>query len=158
MRVISAAIILAVSLPAGIAVAASTPDQCIAQKTALRTAAVEACQGLRYLFNPSGCFIAQKALNAFDVDKCQATAATEQTVPVAPQTVPAVVPPQTVTAPAPPQTVPASVPPPRSAVQENAPHEAAVPETDVAQLKAENARLKVEIVRLKAEMEQLRGK
>lgn len=140
MRVIWAAIILTLSLSAGTVGAAATPDRCVAQEKALRTEAVEACNGLSYLFNPSGCFTAQKALKAFDGDKCRATVASEQTEP------------------APPQAVSVAVPPPRRDLQEKAPHEAAGTGPDVAQLKAENARLKAEIGRLRAEMEQLRGK
>lgn len=132
MRVTSAAIILALSLPAGTAVAAATPDRCVAQEQALRAESAKACSGLSYLFNPSGCFIAEKALKAFDGDNCRAIAASEETRS------------------GPLQAVTAVVPPPRSAMQEKAPPEAAVPESDLAQLKAENARLKAEIVRLKA--------
>ena len=138
MRVTSAAIILALSLPVGTAVAAATPDRCVAQEEALRTETAKACSGLSYLFNPSGCFIARKARKAFDGDKCRGIVASEQTGPETPR------------------TVTAAVPPPRSDMQEKAPREAAVPEPDMAQLKAENARLKAEIVRLKAEMEKLK--
>jgi len=138
MRVPSAALILALSLQAGTAVAAATPDRCAAQEKALRTEAEKACSGLSYLFNPSGCFIARKALAAFDVDTCRASAAPAQTLTVQPQ------------------ASAAAVPPPRSDMQEKAPHGAAVSEPDPAQLKAENARLKAEIVRLRAELEQLK--
>jgi hypothetical protein len=127
---------------------------------------------MSYLFNPSGCFIARKALKAFDVAACRAAAAPEQTAPEPPQTtpsaapeppekIPAVIPasPKTIPAAVPelPQTTPAAVPPPHCDMPERAPRGAAVPEPGMAELKAENARLKAEIVRLRAEMEQLKG-
>jgi hypothetical protein len=140
MRITSAAIILALSLAASTAAAAAAPDRCAGQDKALRIKALEACSGLSYLFNPSGCFIARKARKAFDIDGCRAAAAPEETV-IEP----------------PPQTTTAALPPPRCDMPERAPHGAALPEPDQAQLKAENARLKAEIVRLRAEVEQLKG-
>jgi hypothetical protein len=140
MRASSAAMILVLTLQAGAAVAAAPPDRCGTREQALRTEAESACSGLSYLFNPSGCFIARKALAAFDVETCRANAAPEQT-PTGP-----------------PEPIAAAVPPPRSDVQEQAPREAAPPKPNVEQLQAEIARLKAEIARLRGEMEQLRGK
>jgi uncharacterized small protein (DUF1192 family) len=148
MRVPLAALILALSLQAVTAAAAAAPDRCDAREEALRTEAENACSGLSYLFNPSGCFIARKAMQAFDDDKCRADAAPAQTVTA---------PPRTTTEAVPPQASEAAVPPPRSDTQEKAQHGAAVPEPNVAQLKEEIARLKAEIVRLRAEMEQLKA-
>jgi hypothetical protein len=140
MGATTAAIILALALPAGTALAAAPPDRCVAREQALRTEAEKACSGMSYLFNPSGCFIARKAQKAFDIDRCRAAdAAPEQAVIE------------------PPQTIPAAVPPVRCDMPEKATHGTAVPEPDQAQLKAENARLKAEIARLRAEIEQLRG-
>jgi hypothetical protein len=139
MRIPLAATILALSLQAGTAIAAATPDRCVAQEQALRTDAEKACSGLSYLFNPSGCFIARKALDAFDADTCRSTAAPGQTSTE------------------PPPAVTTSVLPPRSNLQEKVSPGAVVPEPDVAQLQAEIARLKAEIARLRAELEQLRG-
>jgi cytochrome c556 len=140
MRASLAAMILVVSLQAGAAVAAASPDRCAAREQAFRTEAESACSGLSYLFNPSGCFIARKALAAFDVATCRANAAPEQ-MPTGP-----------------PEPIAAAVPPLRSDLQEKAPCQAAAPKPDVEQLQAEIARLKAEIARLKGEMEQLRGK
>jgi hypothetical protein len=137
MRVTLVAFIMALSLAAGTAVAGTEYDRCSAEEQTLRTEAVDRCSGFSYLLNPSGCFIAQKALKAFNGDKCRALKPVELPVPATP-----------------PET---AVEPPRSVkVDTQAPLEAAVPEPDTAQLKAENARLKAEIVRLRAEMEQLR--
>jgi len=134
MRVTSAAIIMALSLPAGTAVAGTGYDRCIAEEKALRTDAADRCSGLSYILNPSGCFIAQKALKAFDGDKCRSMRTSEKTETE-------------------PQSITVAVP-----ACKKAPDEPPVPEPDVEQLKAENARLKAEIVRLRAEMEQLRKK
>jgi hypothetical protein len=139
MRVTLAAIIMALSLAAGTAVAGTGYDRCSAEEQALRTEAVDRCRGFSYLLNPSGCFIAQKALKAFDGDKCRALKAAEQT---APESEP------------PPLTV--AEPPLGDNGHEKAALKASVPEPDMEQLKAENARLKAEIERLRAEMEQLR--
>jgi hypothetical protein len=139
MRVPLAAVILTLSLQAGTAGAAAAPERCAAREQVLRTEAEKACSGLSYLFNPSGCFIARKALAAFDVAACRAADAPEQT------------------AAEPPRTTPATVPSPRSELPELSPHTAALPDPDPARLKAENIRLKVEIERLKAELEQLKA-
>jgi hypothetical protein len=137
MRVTLAAIIIALSLAAGTAVAGTVYDRCSAEEKALRLETVDQCGGLSYLLNPSGCFIAQKALKAFDSDKCRALKEAEQTAPE-------------------PQPGTAAEPPRSDKVDAKAPPDAPVPEPDTAQLKAENARLKAEIVRLRAEMKQLR--
>ena len=140
MKIGSAAIILAASLAGGAALAAAAPDRCAEQEKALRTRAVEACSGLSYLFNPSGCFIAEKALKAFDAAECRTA------VPP----VPAVH--------EPPRTVTAAVPSPGCDMPEKALKETASAGEGLAELKAENARLKAEIERLRAELDLLRGK
>jgi molecular chaperone GrpE (heat shock protein) len=124
---------MALSLQAGAAVAGTAYDRCIAEEKALRTEAADRCSGLSYILNPSGCFIAQKALKAFDCDKCRAIRTSEKTGTE-------------------PQSITVAVPPRSDSGHEKAPHEAPEPEPDVEQLKAENARLKAEIVRLRAEM------
>lgn len=134
MRVTLAAIIMALSLPAGTASAGTIHDSCIAEEKALRAEASDRCSGLSYLFNPSGCFIAEKALKTFE-GKCRPMKTEAE----------------------PQQSMGEAVPTSGSdSGQEKAPHEALVPELNMEQLKAENTRLKAEIVRLKAEMEQLR--
>jgi hypothetical protein len=148
MRAPLAALILALFLQTGTAGAAAESDRCAAREQALRAEAEKACSGLSYLFNPSGCFIARKALTAFDVAACRATAAPEQTSTDPPQPAPAAVPSL---------TTPVAVPPLRSELPEQAPLVAAEPEPDMARLKAENARLKAEIERLRAELEQLKA-
>ena len=130
---------MVLSLAVGSAVAETGDDRCSAELKTLRTEAVNRCSGLSYVLNPSGCFIAQKALKAFDVDKCSALRASEKTGAV-------------------PQSVTVAEPPRIDGGHEKAPREAFVPESDVAQLKAENARLKAEIVRLRADLEQLRNR
>lgn len=137
MRVTLAVIIMALSLPAGTVVAGTGYDRCIAEERALRTEAVDRCSGLSYVLNPSGCFIARKALRAFDGDKCGALRTSEQTETE-------------------PQSIRGVVPPRSDSGHEKAPDEALAPEPGMEQLKAENARLKSELVRLRAEMEHLR--
>ncbi|RQW77825.1 MAG: hypothetical protein EHM51_01115 [Geobacter sp.] len=139
MRITLAAIIMVLSLPAGAAVEDTAYDRCRAEEKALQSEAAERCSGLSYVFNPSGCFIAQKALKAFGGDKCRATTTLEKT------------------ATEPRQSTTVAVPLPRSDGGHEKPlQEAPVVEPDAEQLKAENARLKAELVRLRAEMEQLR--
>lgn len=169
MRLALTALIIILAVPAA---AATAQESCIEQQKALRADAVDSCSGLSYLFNPSGCFIAQKALNAFDSAACLAKegnaigkAVPDQRPPVtttlppfrsqvAPERAPDVPAPSPVAASPPgPALLPAAVPT-TAAPSAPAPAPVADAEPGIAQLKAENARLKAEIERLKAEREE----
>ena len=135
------ALVAMVLLPSGSALAGDGYDRCVREEKALRAEVVDSCSGVRYLFNPSGCFAAQKAVKEYDNDRCKKIGEAEK-----------------VTSPSPPAAVPeknvgAGV---GLTQAESTP---AVPrqESDVEQLKAENAQLKAEIARLKAEIAQLKS-
>ena len=129
-----------VLLPSGSALAGDGYDRCVREEKALRAEVVDSCSGLRYLFNPSGCFAARKAVKGYDSDRCKKIGEAEKVALPSPL---AAVPEKKAGAgPAQPESKPAV---PRQ-------------ESDVEQLKAENDQLKVEITRLKAEIAQLRNR
>ncbi|GFE58962.1 septum formation initiator family protein [Geobacter sp. AOG1] len=137
------ALVAMVLLPSGSALAGDGYDRCVREEKVLRAEVVDSCSGVRYLFNPSGCFAAQKAVKEYDNDRCKKIGEAEK-----------------VTAPSPPAT--AATPEKKAgagADPAQAESKPAVPrqESDVEQLKAENAQLKVEIARLKAEIAQLKS-
>jgi len=121
--------------------AADDYESCIQEEKALQKEEKARCSGLSYLFNPSGCFTAQKALKEFNNGKCRDLIKSGKPVPAT------VLPP---VPPAPPATVPAPL---QAPVVEKVPEK--VPEPDCDRLKAENARLKGEVERLKGEIERL---
>lgn len=128
-----------VLLSSGSALAGAGYDRCVREEKALRAEVVDSCSGVRYLFNPSGCFAAQKAVKEYDHDRCKKVGEAEQVAVPSP---PAAVQEKKVGAgPAQPESKPAGL----------------RQESDVEQLKAENARLKAEITRLKAEIDQLKS-
>ena len=133
------ALVAMVLLPSGSALAGDGYDRCVREEKVLRAEVVDSCSGVRYLFNPSGCFAAQKAVKGYDNDRCKKIGEAEK-----------------VAAPSPPAAVPEKKVGAGPAQPEDKP---AVPrqESDVEQLKTENDQLKAEITRLKAEIIQLRN-
>ena len=121
--------------------AADDYESCIQEEKALQKVEKERCSGLSYLFNPSGCFTAQKALKAFNNGNCRDVIKSGKPVPAT------VLPP---VPPAPPASVPA---PPQAPTVEKVTEKE--PEPDCDRLKAENARLKGAVERLKGEIERL---
>lgn len=122
------------------ALAGSEYDRCIREQNTLKTEENSACNGMRYLFNPSACFATQKALREYtSTGKCKKIGLAENVdfaVPV---------------------VIPARKPDSVRQVAEIKPEPAAAqPENACEQLKDENARLKAEISRLTAENEQLK--
>ena len=135
------ATVVMVLLPSGSALAGDGYDRCVREEKALRAEVVDSCSGVRYLFNPSGCFAAQKAVKGYDNDRCRKIGEAEKVAATSPL---AAVPEKKAGAgagPAQPESKPAV---PRR-------------ESDEEQLKAENAQLKAEISRLKTEIAQLKN-
>lgn len=135
------AMVAMVLLSSGSVLAGDGYDRCVKEEKALRAEVVDSCSGMRYLFNPSGCFAAQKAVKDYDNDRCRKIGEAESVAAPSP---PAAVPEKDIGAgavPAQPESTPAV---PRQ-------------ESDVERLKSENALLKAEIARLKAEIAQLKS-
>ncbi|RII27296.1 MAG: hypothetical protein CXR31_08600 [Geobacter sp.] len=130
-----------VLLSSGSAVAGDGYDRCVREEKALRAEVVDSCSGLRYLFNPSGCFTAQKAVKVYDNDRCRKIGDAEKVAVPSPS------------AAAPEKKAGAGAGPAQPESKPAVPRQ----ESDVERLKAENARLEAEITRLKAEIEQLRN-
>lgn len=134
------------------ALAGSGYDRCIREQNALKTEENSACNGMRYLFNPSACFATQRALREYtSTGKCKKIGRAENVdfgVPAAPA-----VPQVPAATPVPAAKTAASVNP-AAAIQSSS--ETPQPETTCEQLKDENARLKAEVSRLTAENEQFR--
>ncbi|HEY6007522.1 MAG TPA: hypothetical protein VIU40_04305, partial [Geobacteraceae bacterium] len=80
MKVIVALASVALLLP-GHALAASSYEECIQEERTLRTKEKDRCGGFSYLLNPSGCFVAQKALKAFENGPCPAIIAAGKNKP-----------------------------------------------------------------------------
>jgi len=129
-----------VLLLSGNALAGEGYDRCIDEEKALRVEVADRCSGMSYLFNPSACFTAQKALKGYDGDRCKKIGETEKIV-----------------VPPPPFAVPEKKPAPEAEKPRTETQPVAPPQVDeMEQLKAENARLKAEITRLKDEIARFR--
>lgn len=133
--------------------AANTESEaCRKQEKELKEREADRCSGIKYTFNPSGCFSARRMLKEFSEGKCRKTAVDDkellqgQSKQIMPASIPATVI----------KNPPAS---PQSAV-----NQMKVPIADTApkqtgeteKLKEENVRIKAENERLRAEIEQLR--
>lgn len=140
----TAALISAALLLPGHVLAASEYDTCVQEEKTLQAQEKERCSGLSYIFNPSGCFAAQKALKAQQGGKCRniIRAGETKAAPITPSAPP--------TVPAPGQTTPA---PARTTDAAEKPGSGTEQECD--RLKAENVQLKTEIERLRSEIERL---
>lgn len=142
---------------AGIALAGNGYDRCIKEEKNLKSKEADNCSGLKYLFNPSGCFAAQRVLKEQSA-KCAEIARSEKPdAATAPVVVPVVPEKMNVAAPTPAPAAkiiaePVGTAPDTTRTAETASHPAAAPE----QYKDENARLKAEIERLKAENQRLK--
>ncbi len=108
-------------------------DSCARQEKELNDQQSSKCSGASYFFNPSGCFVARKALKAFKSGPCRSRSGTDRAVSEAPSSV----------------TGATSMPPGRSP----APVAAVVPASELEQLKVENARLKAELERLRGQQD-----
>jgi hypothetical protein len=106
-----------------------------------------------YVFNPSACFNARKALQPFSKGKCRDLAAAEGVVkqPAQAIPVPVTLPPTVGTAPA---AAVAPVPTPALRVM---PAEPCDPAAEVAQLRREVAELRAEVKHLQDEVARLKG-
>jgi len=140
----TAALISALLLLPGHALAASGYDTCVQEEKTLLAQEKERCSGLSYILNPSGCFAAQKALREQQGGKCR-DIIREGEIKAAPipPFAPPIVPTPAQTTPAPARTTDAAEKPGGGTEQE------------CSRLKTENVRLRAEIERLRAEIEQL---
>jgi hypothetical protein len=132
--------------------AAAGYDACLQAEKNLRAEEAEQCSGMSYIFNPSACFNTRKALAPYSAGKCREIAAGEGLI----------VKPAESARPA------AVMPPPKSAAAVVAepsvneplpkihPAEAAVPATEIEQLRSEVAALRAELGRLKEEISGLK--
>ena len=133
-------------LLAGNVLAGSEYDKCIREENALKAEESGNCSGFSYIFNPNGCFAAQKALKKYtSTDKCRKIGIVEHVDLSAPPVASA----------AKPGSIdkigsvsPVDVKKPEHTLPQQ--------EGTCEQLKEENQRLKAEISRLKTENEQLR--
>ncbi len=136
MRMILALTTL-ILLMAGNLLAGSGYDRCIKEELALKTKEKDACSGLSYILNPSGCFATQKALKEYTSSgKCRKIGVAEKVDFNAPASVSAK------------DAAPVAAGKAASEVTHQ--------EVRREQPRDEIARLKEEISRLKAENEQLR--
>lgn len=128
------------------ALAGSAYDSCVKEESALKAKEAKDCSGLRYLLNPSACFITQKALREYTSGKCKKTGQSENVdVGVRPLIAEKKVGEIGVTASKPEMAV--------QRIETEVPQ----PVLTVDRLKEENARLKAEVSRLKAENDHLRN-
>lgn len=65
---IISALILLIS---GNALAGTEYDKCVKEEKALKTQEAGDCSGLKYLLNPSACFVTRKALKEYASGKCK---------------------------------------------------------------------------------------
>jgi hypothetical protein len=126
-------------------------DECVKEEKALKAQQAGDCSGLKYLLNPSACFVTQKALKAYSGGKCRQIGIEEKVDLSAPKAVPEKKnhPPASTVS-----TVPVAGNSGVSVKKEV--HEVPQQEYTVEELKEENARLKVENNRLRMENDQLR--
>jgi len=122
---------------------AASPDYeaCARQEQTLKTRKHDDCSGLSYLFNPSACYAAQKALKTFESGPCRQLtppgAAMPHQASAAPQVLAPVVPPNR------------PLPPPQPA---------ATTAADTETLQAENIRLKAENAKLREEIQLIKSR
>lgn len=70
----AAALLLCIS---GTALAGLEFDKCIKEEKALKAQEAGDCSGLKYLLNPSACFVTRKALKEYASGKCRKTGIAE---------------------------------------------------------------------------------
>jgi hypothetical protein len=145
---IVSAVLLLIS---GNALAGSSYDECIKKEKAMKAQEADDCSGLKYLFNPSGCFATRKALKEYAAGKCRQVGVTENVDFNAPKII------SEKKVPSPVNTI-SSVPVISGAdvSEKKEISEKPLQEFTLEQLKEENVRLKAEISRLKKENDQLR--
>jgi len=142
---IVSAVLLLIS---GHALAGSSYDECIKNEKAIKAQEADDCSGLKYLFNPSGCFATRKAVKEYAGGKCRQIGAAEHVDFTAPKVIPGK------KTPSPVSTAPVISTTGVSVKKEI--REMPQQEYTLEQLKEENVRLKAEISRLNTENEQLR--
>jgi hypothetical protein len=123
--------------------AGSGSDACRQEERRLRAEEADRCSSVGYVFNPSACFNARKALQPYTKGKCLDLAAAEGVVE---EPAP--------TAGAAPAAAVVPVPPPALRVM---PAEPCDPAAEVAQLRREVAELRAEVKRLQDEVARLKG-
>ncbi len=74
---------------AGNLMAGSGYDRCVKEEAALKAKEKDACSGLSYVLNPSGCFATRKALKEYASGKCRKIGVSEKVDLNAPAVVPA---------------------------------------------------------------------
>jgi hypothetical protein len=126
-------------------------DACRKQEKELNAKETDQCSGIKYTFNPSGCFSARRMLKEFNEGKCRKTAVEdkeflqEKSKRILPAAKPAsVIINSTVT------VQPAT----KASIADTEPKQTG----ETEKLREENARVKAENERLRVEMEQLRRK
>jgi hypothetical protein len=151
--VISVGLVLAST----VAIAGSGSDACRQEEQRLRAEEAERCSSVGYVFNPSACFNARKALLPYTKGKCRNLAAAEggaelmAPVAAAPAPSPAPAPPARV-APAV-DAVPTTPPAPRVTTGQST-----AAQSELELLKGEIAELRAEMKRLQEEISRLRGR
>jgi hypothetical protein len=122
---------------------------CRKQEQELRGKEADHCSGIKYTFNPSGCFSARRMLREFEEGRCRKIEAAEKgsLKENSNKTIPKELP---VAAPA--VTSPLRVNPSITPVADTLPRQAG----ETEKLREENVRIKAENEKLKSEMEQLR--
>ena len=141
----------------GTALAGGDYDTCIREEKSLRAREADDCSGMRYLFNPSGCFAAKRILKEHAAGACSEFVRAGRVGQTAPhliqekKTAPVAVIPATSKPTSRTISDPATTPPAGKTMDE-----VSQPTASSDQLKTENARLKAEIERLKMENEKLK--
>ncbi len=124
-------------------------DACRKQEQELKSKEIDQCSGIKYTFNPSGCFSARRILKEFEESRCRKIEVADKasfnensnkTIPKDPPVVAA------------PVTSPLRVNPSITPAADTLPKQPG----ETEKLREENARIKAENDKLKAEMEQLR--
>jgi len=131
---------------------AAAKVDCLAEEEQLQSHESEQCSGFGYLFNPSACIKARKALASFKAGECEQPARDVlPQQPAAPAALPAETAPRAtaVTQPAP---VTESLPEPVKIADA-----AVVPDSDIDQLRREIAALRAEVQQLRKEVAAIKG-
>jgi len=132
---------------------ANAQGDCLKEEEQLRAQEAEQCSGFSYLFNPSACIKARKALDAFKAEQCQLPARGEQhQQPAAPAALPAESAPRATTA-TQPAPVTESLPEPVKIADA-----AIVPDSDIDQLRREIVALRAEVQQLRKEVAAIKGR
>lgn len=135
----------------GTALAGNSYDDCIKEERALKAKEADDCSGLKYMFNPSGCFATRKVITERTAGKCKKIGMEENVDFSAQKALPAKKGSTTSTGSG------SAVNNVENRTEKKGEREAVTQqEYTIEQLKEENARLKAENSRLRTENEQLK--